>query len=513
MKKLLSLLLVLCLAIGLLPVAALADTNTAKILILATEEMSVTEGGEPAYLKNKEFDAANKADGSTTFKAWTQEKGTADAWNVKFEWPKGGIPTVTLKDAKFDYYDNATETYAYLKQADGSYISTANRTTSDLEGGGETENNLIVSAIMPVLGCNIDLKVVLQGENFVETGSGFIFGDVAVKENQAEAAKGTLTNQYFKNLTVTSVDNGKVVANGGGIGIMAKTGYNLTFENAFVEIETSVRGSNATPIHATQGELTINGGHIKATNPQNVAICSYAGGNVVINGDVTVSHSLTSTAGASGIYAPKGTLTVNGGNIVGFSTNAPILNAGKGTTINGGNLKLTSGYYAVYADKHAGKQSEITINGGTIEIIAERAFYKMPVLGAKVNGYAGANAENADYYEGNMYNKPWVLLSDAPINLPTPTEPSGGATEAPTSGATQPTQAPTQAPTQPAGTTAPTQPAGTTAPTQPAGTTAPTQPAAAEQGSNDTIIWIVAAVVLAAAVAAVVLIVVKRKKA
>lgn len=509
MKKLLSLLLVLCLAIGLLPVAALADTNTAKILILATEEMSVTEGGEPAYLKNKEFDAANKADGSTTFKAWTQEKATADDWNVKFEWPKGGTPTVTLKDAKFDYYDNATETYAYLKQADGSYISTANRTTADLEGGGETENNLIVSAIMPVLGCNIDLKVVLQGENFVETGSGFIFGDVAVKENNAEADKGALTNQYFKNLTVTSVEKGKVVANGGGIGIMAKEGYSLTFDNAYVELETSVRGSNATPVHASKADITINGGHIKATNPNNVAICAYAGGNVVVNGDVTVTHSLTSTAGASGIYAPKGTVTINGGNIVGFSTNAPILNSGKGVTINGGNLKLTSGYYAIHADKHAGKASETTINGGTIEIIAERAFYKAPILGAKVSGYAGANAENAEYYEPNMYNKPWVILSDAPIQLPeqTPTE---EPTAAPT---TKPTQAPTQAPTQPAGTTAPTQPAGTTAPTQPAGTTAPTQPAAAEQGSNDTVIWIAAAVLAVVAIAAVALIVVKRKKA
>ena len=38
-----------------------------KVLILGTEELSVTEGGEPAYLKNKEFDAYNKADGSSTF--------------------------------------------------------------------------------------------------------------------------------------------------------------------------------------------------------------------------------------------------------------------------------------------------------------------------------------------------------------------------------------------------------------------------------------------------------------
>ena len=67
-KKILSLLLALCLVIGLLPVVALADT-TAKISLLNTLELSVTEGGTPVYAKNKEFDAYNKADGSSTFKA------------------------------------------------------------------------------------------------------------------------------------------------------------------------------------------------------------------------------------------------------------------------------------------------------------------------------------------------------------------------------------------------------------------------------------------------------------
>ena len=111
-KKLFGILLALCLVVGLLPVTALAD-NTAKILILGSVELSVTEGGAPVYTKNKEFDAANLSDGSCTFKAWTQEPcdGTG-SWNVKFEWPAGGTPTVTLKDAKMDYYANDTEIYA-----------------------------------------------------------------------------------------------------------------------------------------------------------------------------------------------------------------------------------------------------------------------------------------------------------------------------------------------------------------------------------------------------------------
>ena len=55
-KTFLGLLLVICLVIGLLPATVLADTpTTAKILIMSTVEMAVTEGGEPVYLKNKEL--------------------------------------------------------------------------------------------------------------------------------------------------------------------------------------------------------------------------------------------------------------------------------------------------------------------------------------------------------------------------------------------------------------------------------------------------------------------------
>lgn len=484
-KTLVGLLLAVCLIVGLLPVTALADTpTTAKIFILSTYEMAVTEGGTPAYLKNKEFDAYNKEDGSSTFKAWTQEAGTSDNWNVKFEWPTGGTPTVTLKDAKLDYYDNETETYAYLKQADGSYISTANRTSGDLVTNGETAENMLVSAIFPAPDCPIDLKVVLQGENLVETGSGFVFGNVEAKANLDEQLSKKYQNYYFKNLTFTSIDGGKVVVDGSGIGIMTKPGYNITFDNAFVEISTTVMGSNACPIHATKGDITINGGHIKATNPNNVAITAFSGGNIIINGDVTVSHTLTSTAAAAGISAHEGTITINGGNIVGTSTNAPILRGGKGITVNGGNLKLSSLYYAIYADPGI----PVRFNGGTTEIEAKNAFKITPIMGDKVTAIMGANAENAEIFDGTNHLKPWALITDDASKLPTTTltEPL----------IPQPTTAPTQAPTQ------------STASTDATNTD--------DQSTTDnrsTILLIVAAAVIAIAGVVTVLIIIKRKKA
>ena len=354
----------------------------------------------------------------------------------------------------------------------------------------------MISAISPVPDCHIDLKVVMEGESFVETGSGFVFGHLEQKENLAEAATGALDNRYFKNLTFTSVEKGKVVANGGGIGIMAKPGYNITFDNAYIEISTEVGGSNAIPIHATEGNITINGGHIKATNLKNCAIWTTgSSGDITINGDVTVENKLSSTAGASGIYAKGGTLTVNGGNIIGTGHNCPVLNAGKATIINGGNVNITSGYYGIYA----GPESLVQIDGGTVEIVAEHASNFPIFLDSKMSGVAGANRENCEAYGEKLYTKPFLLLSDTPEKLPEVT-----ATEAPTTEPTKPVTQPTQ-PSKPA-----TQPTAATQSAQPS--QGANQNNSTESG-NDTILLIAAAALVLVAGAVVVVIVVKRKKA
>jgi len=506
-KTIVALLLLVCMVVALLPTVALADNgNTAKIMILGSQELTVTQGGAPAYLKNKEFDAFANAEGTATFKGWTQEPGDANNWNVKFEWPANGTPTVTLKDAKFDYFDNATETYAYIKTASGNLVSTANRSTSDIESSKGSYANPLISAIMPVAGYHFDLKVVLQGDNWVETGSGFVFGDLAVKENAFEEASGALKDYYFQNLTFTSVDGGKVVANGGGIGIHAKAGYDVYFDNAFVEVNNTVSGSNAIPIHVTNGNITIVGGHIKATNTKNCAmwITGTEGGDISINGDVTVSHSCTSTSSASSIYAKVGTIMIAGGNVTGTSGNSPVLNAGTAVLITGGNVKITTPYYGIYT----GADALLRITGGTVEIEAKNAMWKKPDLGENMTGVAGLSADDAEEWGDKSYYRPWVKLSDNPTVLPSvapTTKPTTQPTTKPTTPASKPTSpviVPTTKPT--------TQP--TTQPTDQS--TAPSTPAETNSdGSSDTVLLIVAAGVIVVAAAAAAVIIIKRKKA
>ena len=238
-----------------------------------------------------------------------------------------------------------------------------------------------------------------------------------------------------------------MLVDGGSIGIMSKPGYNVTFANACMKITTKHTGSNAIPIHVTDGTLVIDGGAVAATNPNNVAIAVLNSGDIYLNSNITVNHKLTATGKASSIYAPGGTIYVNGGSIYGQSSNAPILNAKK-IVINAGKLNLTSGFNAIYATN----EGDVQINGGTVEIMANHAFNKAPALGEKVTGFAGPNAKDAKPYDGKNYGSPWLMLSDQPITLPTEESTAPGILPtyeptAPTQATTEPSQVPSAAPT------------------------------------------------------------------
>lgn len=447
MKKILfGVLLIICLVVALLPVTALAD-STAKILIMGSVELSVTEGGAPAYTKNKSFDAANTPVGDSTFTAWTQEScdGTG-SWNVKFEWPAGGIPTVTLKDAKFDYYDNDWETYAYIDNG-GDYISTANRTTSDLEQGGETENNLLVAAIMPVKDSIIDLKVVLKGNNLVETGSGFVFSNVAIKANAYEQNNGTYNNTYFKDLYFEGEGANNTIANCEGIGIHTRNGYNVSFKNANLTLSTTATGTNAIPLHVTGGKLAIDGGSINVTQSDRVAIWTQNSGDIIINdGTVSVTGSV-GKAPTNGVLQSAGMLIINGGTVNAKPQKAVGIYAKSGIEVNGGAVNVVSPYYGINAG------GDIVFNGGTTTVTAQNAFYSgnSIAFGPDVEAYAGINKKSCQAFDGsntNLAKKPWMLITDDENqkiefddedDLLTPTNPSAPAVSPTPSRVTRPT--------------------------------------------------------------------------
>ena len=79
--------------------------SSASVKIMNTTTLTVTEGGVAKYAKSVSGTAYNAA-GEEIGLYWKSAGGTENDWNVKFEYPMGGVPTLTLKDAPFDYYDD-----------------------------------------------------------------------------------------------------------------------------------------------------------------------------------------------------------------------------------------------------------------------------------------------------------------------------------------------------------------------------------------------------------------------
>ena len=93
-KRIIGLVLALCLVVGLLPMIALAEETekTASLTILTgtadnkkSWKPTLSEGMAPAY-------GTNDADGNVS-------AGTAANWTIKVEWAVGGNPTLTLNNA------------------------------------------------------------------------------------------------------------------------------------------------------------------------------------------------------------------------------------------------------------------------------------------------------------------------------------------------------------------------------------------------------------------------------
>ena len=103
-KRFLCLLMALCLIAVLLPVTALADEKPDAKWDFALKgnekapeddqaELVMKAGDEAKYYATKQSDPSFPSN-------WYLTPGSESEWNVKFEYPADGIPTITMKDAK-----------------------------------------------------------------------------------------------------------------------------------------------------------------------------------------------------------------------------------------------------------------------------------------------------------------------------------------------------------------------------------------------------------------------------
>ena len=431
MKRILVI-LTFVLLIGLLPAVALAEgiDNTVSLRILSWIDITAEEGGAIGYLKNQSYQGLTPVyeDGEIVrveekYTGWTQVPGTADDWNVKLEWPIGGVPTLTFKDAKLDHIGDDGVNFCDLK-------------TDYYESWYQSKGS--ISAVLTKSGVanRVDLKIVFQGDNHIDVNNGIVRGSVT-------------QTQYLKNITIVGEGEHKVYASGRGIGISPKAGYTLTLENLNLEMPvTTSGGGTPVPIRTEKADLMIKNCNITTGNEKNVAIAAMTSGNVLIeNSTINVYSKLSSTAGPGCIYAENGNVTINNSKITGEGANNSVI-SGNNITLNNCELNLKSGYYSIYVRSKDGSQSDITVNGGSLLSVAgSGAFWKAPILNG-LEGLCGKSEEDADVYDETKYRAKWLKLTSNGTIVPPVTQPTEAPTVAPSEAPTvAPTVAPSVAPT------------------------------------------------------------------
>ena len=222
-KRILGLLLALCLVVGLLPMAALADGPKPEIrfnyVVPGTSTYKIMQpGGATLYWQTGNFTASEP----NTFwmKLVDEATALAEGWNVKLEYPADGIPTMTLKDAKI-----------------------VEERTICFVGEGATTGTKAFDG---------DVKLVLEGENYISCDNPY-------------------TSDLFFNITGTATiaGPGKLKIehglNSSKSGII-QSATSLVFDNANIDIvHPSVYYASSHGINAENGDILIKGGNINIT--------------------------------------------------------------------------------------------------------------------------------------------------------------------------------------------------------------------------------------------------------
>jgi len=128
MKKVLSILIMICLIAGLLPVIASAAT-TAKVSIIsdasgATTTLETEEGGEAKYM-------VTDADGLAH-----TETASATNYQIKFEWKSGGKPTLTLNGANLKHNIEKKKAIS-ISEGPDEYVIAVEKESAITTVGGE----------------------------------------------------------------------------------------------------------------------------------------------------------------------------------------------------------------------------------------------------------------------------------------------------------------------------------------------------------------------------------------
>ena len=397
-RRILSLLLVICMVAGLLSVTVCAeDAKTATVAFAKSygknsvgddvtypERLTVSEGDEPAY-------AITNEEGLTV-----KTGANADNYNIKFEYPAGGTPTLYLKNA------NIANEYAY--------------------------------GITPEYTKGLfDLKIVVEADSRVRSSKGCIYtkgGDLTV------TGPGKLSLETFEVHSVLAVLKTNDVDH-----------YNLYIKDA--NLELTFGGVSGSLISTELGSITMENSTIKGVNRNGSAIVSNGGDIVATN--CTFDYEAT----WSGFAANKGGLTLTNCTIKAIS-GFKVIYSDKDALIKNCDAFLEGDHFENPAIDVRG---DFYIDNSTVEMYALDmpifAEETIPIFVGYYRAIAGKNQSSTDKYKEEFYGV-YQYMKVVPADTPEESteETYDDSTEESTAGTNQtPSSNPTQAPsTNPAGT-------------------------------------------------------------
>lgn len=365
-RKVLTLLLALCVVLSLVPVAVFAEPAA------ATTTADFTDGSGVAAIK-----LLNQYRTGTADSLWNSATKTLTLWGVDFtttaptavKLPAGA--TIVLKDGT----RNTIRSGDVSLEVSGGYSNATYINALDAAGsltieGGTGSLSVYAGALKN------------KGDGWVYSSGISVDGDFAVKGGQVTARGGSVESDDSCFSIGVNIDSNKknkaLLVTGGTLTAIADEAYEL-------EEGGTKRASFSRGVEMFRGNVIVSGsGKLRAESVEEMAEATVMSNGLYISaGNLTVANSAeVAVAGAYAAYISGGSLRLDGGSLTAVSTQTADDNGNLGCaiymdlnrqvadsgsiTVSGGTLETVNGDIRMSTIGATGNQSLFTVTGGTI---------------------------------------------------------------------------------------------------------------------------------------------------
>ena len=370
-RKVLTLLLALCVVLSLVPVAVFAEPAA------ATTTADFTDGSGVAAIK-----LLNQYRTGTADSLWNSATKTLTLWGVDFtttaptavKLPAGA--TIVLKDGT----RNTIRSGDVNLEVSGGYSNATYINALDAAGSLTIEGGTAGSGTLSVFAG----KLKNSGDGWVYSSGISVDGDFTVKGGRVTARGGCAESDgscfSFGVKMDSDTKNKALLVTGGTLTAIADKTYVL--EENGTKRESFSRG-----VEMLRGNVIVSGnGKLRAESVEAMAEATVMSNGLYISaGNLTVANSAeVAVAGAYAAYISGGSLRLDGGSLTAVSTQTADDNGNLGCaidmdmdlnkqvadsgsiTVSGGTLETVNGDIRMSTIGATGNQSLFTVTGGTI---------------------------------------------------------------------------------------------------------------------------------------------------